>query len=440
MRAKKARIGIVGNPGSFGAREHTIYQVAVKSDYFDQVLCFPGNGGIPERDRVRLGIGDLKEWCGEVVRYAKLNKLHALFVGPETPLAAGIADMAARQNIPILGCTAEMAKLESSKAYTIELCEKLGVPIPPSWIARSREEAWDIIQRQGVPIVVKVDGLAAGKGVRVCETLAEAYAAIEELRNEHKTAADLFVLQEKLIGKEMSFFALCDGTRIRLLNTACDYKQRFRSGHNGHNPNTGGMGAYSSTHLADDELYEEVLTHIFEPVVEATGYRGILYAGVMLVNGGYRKQKPYLLEFNVRFGDPEAQVVLTRYRPRELMRYFAALTQEGGLEELPQLIRPIRNAAVCVNLVQKPYPGICASTCPVDGVVYEKLTHKHSGLLLFHAGTERDAKGLFACGGRVFSLVAVESTIPKAHAKVYASRAKLFATEDSRPDIAANMI
>lgn len=397
-----------------GGREHVLVWKVLRSPHVDQVLAAPGNAGI----------GEVAE-CAEVeaedvdglLRLAEDEKVDLTIVGPEAPLALGIVDRFREAGLKIFGPTKEAAKIESSKVFAKELMAKYGIPTARFEVFDDPNKARDYIRKAGTPIVVKADGLAAGKGSIVCRTLDEAYGAVERIMEEKEfgDAGNLIVVEEMLVGEEASILAITDGEAIKPLLPSQDHKPVY-DGDRG--PNTGGMGAYAPAPVVTEEVARTVMEGILRPAVEGmakegTEYRGVLYAGLMITREG-----PKVLEFNCRFGDPESQAVLPLFEG-DLVEVLEA-TIEGRLEEAE--VRNSQGAAVCVVLASGGYPGKYEKGKVIEGL--DELQDMED-VLVFHAGTaKRDGK-LVTDGGRVLGVTALGPDIPRAIERAYEAVAKV---------------
>ena len=397
-----------------GGREHVLVWKVLSSPHVDQVLAAPGNAGI----------GEVAE-CAEVeaedvdglLRLAEDEKVDLTIVGPEAPLALGIVDRFREAGLKIFGPTKEAAKIESSKVFAKELMAKYGIPTARFEVFDDPNRARDYIRKAGTPIVVKADGLAAGKGSIVCRTLDEAYGAVERIMEEKEfgDAGNLIVVEEMLVGEEASILAITDGEAIKPFLPSQDHKPVY-DGDRG--PNTGGMGAYAPAPVVTEEVARTVMEGILRPAVEGmakegTEYRGVLYAGLMITREG-----PKVLEFNCRFGDPESQAVLPLFEG-DLVEVLEA-TIEGRLEEAE--VRNSQGAAVCVVLASGGYPGKYEKGKVIEGL--DELQDMED-VLVFHAGTaKRDGK-LVTDGGRVLGVTALGPDIPRAIERAYEAVAKV---------------
>jgi phosphoribosylamine--glycine ligase len=405
------RVLVVGS----GAREHALCWALSRSPRVEKLYCGPGNGGTSEvAENVALNPMD----ANACATWAERAAIDLTIIGPEDPLAAGIADVFTARGLPVFGPSAAAARIESSKVWAKELMTRAGVPTASAQRFTDYSEARSAVERRedegGVyPIVIKADGLAAGKGVVVAQSAREALAALESfMRDQALGQAGASVLIEDFLeGTELSLFALTDGERVIPLAPACDYK-RVNDGDVG--PNTGGMGAYSPPKFATPEALAEIERRILRPTVAemaAAGapFRGLLYAGLMMTKTG-----PYVVEFNCRFGDPETQVVLPRLKS-DLAELCAAVAA-GRLDNVPPPIWT-DEAACGVALVSGGYPGLYEKGKQITG-----LETLDSDILAFHAGTRREPdERLVTSGGRVLTLVARGPSVIAARERVYAN-------------------
>ena len=387
-----------------GGREHAIANALVKSPRLARLFVAPGNPGISKiAERVAL---DAKNH-GAIIDFCRANDIGLVVVGPEQPLVEGLVDALNAANIPAFGPSRLAARLEGSKGFTKDLCRAAGIPTAD--YARFEEEgaALAYLRANGAPIVLKADGLAAGKGVVVAQSLDEAEAALRALFAAGPGAS--VVIEAFLEGEEASFFALCDGTRALPFSSAQDHK-RVGEGETG--PNTGGMGAYSPARVLTEALEAEVMARIVEPTLQAmramgAPYRGVLYAGLMLTKRG-----PELIEYNCRFGDPEAQVILPRLED-DLLALMLASAQ-GALPARPPRFSP--RVALTVVLAAQGYPG-----SPRTGTGIEGLNEAEAlpDVIVTHAGTRLDGARLVSAGGRVLNVTALADTVTEARARTY---------------------
>jgi phosphoribosylamine---glycine ligase len=396
-----------------GGREHALAWKMAASPLTDRLFCAPGNAGIAqEAECIAL---DLAEHAA-IIAFCRANRIDFVVVGPEAPLCAGIVDDLEAAGIKAFGPSRIAARLEGSKGFTKDLCRSAGIPTAAYERFRTAGEAKAYARSRGAPIVVKADGLAAGKGVVVAESVAEAEAAIEMiLGGELGAAGAELVIEEFLAGEEASFFALCDGETALPLASAQDHK-RVYDGDKG--PNTGGMGAYSPAPIIDAAMSARVMAEIIQPTLRAmkamgAPYKGVLYAGLMITAEG-----PKLIEYNVRFGDPECQVLM----PRLMSDLVPALlaSRDGVLKSLD--LRWHSQAALTVVMAAKGYPGAYAKGSVIEGLADAAAVE---GVEIFHAGTKQDGGHVVANGGRVLNVSALGQTVSEAQARAYAAIARI---------------
>ncbi len=396
-----------------GGREHALAWKIAASPLVDRLYCAPGNAGIArEAECVALDHDD----PAAIITFCRAREIEFVVIGPEAPLVAGLVDDLEAAGIRTFGPSRAAARLEGSKGFTKDLCRAHDIPTAAYQRCASAADAKDYVRRSGVPIVVKADGLAAGKGVVVASTLAEAEAAIELCFGGTLGAAGAeVVIEECLAGEEVSFFVLTDGENAVPLAAVQDHKRAF-DGDQG--PNTGGMGAYSPAPVMTAELEKRALDEIVLPTIRAmkamgTPYRGVLYAGLMLTSAG-----PKLIEYNVRFGDPECQVLMLRLMSDLVPALIAA--RDGMLKNFALRWHP--DVAVTVVMAAKGYPGDYAKGSTIGGL---DDAEKIEGTEIFHAGTRRDGNRILANGGRVLDVCAVGQTVSEARARAYAAIDKI---------------
>jgi phosphoribosylamine---glycine ligase len=392
-----------------GGREHALAWKIAASPLTDKLYCAPGNAGIAqEAECVSLDIND----HAAVAAFAKENKVDLVVVGPEAPLCAGIVDDLEAAGVNAFGPTKWAARLEGSKGFTKDLCKANNIPTAAYERFKGAGAAKDYVRRQGAPIVVKADGLAAGKGVVVAQTVQEAEDAIDMMFGGGLGApAWEIVIEECLAGEEASFFALCDGETAIPLASAQDHKRAF-DGDKG--PNTGGMGAYSPAPVMTAAVSARVMDDIVRPTVRALAkagapYRGVLFAGLMITEQG-----PQLIEYNVRFGDPECQVLMLRLMSDLVPALVAA--RDGQLKNFD--LRWYPDAALTVVMATNGYPGSYGKGSLIDGL---DQAAQVEGVEIFHAGTKADGKRILANGGRVLNICARGKTVREAQARAYAA-------------------
>ena len=394
-----------------GGREHALTWKIAASPLCEKLYCAPGNAGIAqEAECVPVAAED----CAAVVDFATRNAIDFVVIGPEAPLVAGLADDLAAAGIKAFGPSRAAAMLESSKGFTKDLCAKYNIPTAAYGRFIDPGSAKGFIREAGAPIVVKADGLAAGKGVTIAETPAEAEAAVDAIMIDRAfgEAGASVVIEEYLDGEEASYFALVDGENVLPLISAQDHKRAFE-GETG--PNTGGMGAYSPAPVMTPDLEARVLEEIVQPTVRAMSlegqpYKGVLYAGLMINEDG-----PQLLEYNVRFGDPECQVLCMRMMSDLLPALVA--TTEGVLGTLD--LRWYDEAAMTVVMATKGYPGAYEKGTPIKSL---GAGAGSEDVVIFHAGTKSGPNGeLLSDGGRVLNVTASAPTIAEAQSRAYAA-------------------
>jgi len=390
-----------------GGREHALAWKLARSPRLGRLYAAPGNPGIAAHaEIVGLDIGD----HAAIVEFCREAAIDLVVVGPEAPLVAGIADALAAGGVRVFGPSRAAARLEGSKGYTKDLCAEAGIPTAAYARFADAAAAKAYVAGQGAPIVVKADGLAAGKGVVVAATVAEAEAAIDDcFAGSFGAAGTEVVVEAFLDGEEASLFALCDGETAVFFGTAQDHK---RVGDGDVGPNTGGMGAYSPAPVMDAATIERAMAEIVRPTVAAmaargTPFKGVLYAGLMITTKG-----PELIEYNVRFGDPECQVLMPRLEG-DLLELLAAAA-DGHLAGTAPAWRP--QAALCVVVAAEGYPADPVKGSEIGGIAAAEAT----GAMVFQAGTRRLADGrLVADGGRVLGVTAVGPTVAAAQAAAY---------------------
>lgn len=398
-----------------GGREHALTWKISQSPSCDEIFVMPGNGGTAS---IAENISDNPENHDEVLKAVKKVKADIVVVGPEAPLVNGVADFLEQEKIPVFGPRANAARIEGSKAFAKELMQKYGVPTGKARIFSDPVSAKSYIETISPPIVVKADGLAAGKGVIIAKTKEEAIDAIEIIMVQKKfgAAGSKVLIEEFLEGEEVSYFVITDGTEIVPLTSAQDYKRAFD---NDEGPNTGGMGSYSPFPKMTKEEEEEVIEKIFEPVIfalkkEGYPYRGTLYGGLIKTEEGYK-----VLEFNCRFGDPETQVVLPRIEGDFLGLIAAA--SEGNLKNAPS-VKISDKKALTVVLASKGYPEKYETGYEISGL--ESIDDP--SVVVFHAGTKAENGKVVTAGGRVLNVTALADTFKEAREKAYGAVSNIY--------------
>ena len=419
------KILIVGG----GGREHTLAWKIAQSPRVQKVFAAPGNGGTAAiAENLDVWPTDI-EGLGKV---AKEKGIDLVVVGPEAPLASGIVDYFNYLGIPIFGPTRAATQIEASKVFARQLMEEHGIPCPKGAVFSSHSEASEYLQKQRPPVVIKADGLAAGKGVIIAASLPEAQKALDDimLTRIFGSAGHRVIIDEYLSGPEVSLIAFTDGKTVSPMMPACDYK---KVGDNDQGPNTGGMGSYSPPGLFSRQMVKEVVRGILSPTVKALAkagmpYKGVLYAGLMIVRG-----LPVVLEFNARFGDPETQVILPLLKT-DLVDILLAVVH-GKLSEIKIEWKP--QACVGVVMCSSGYPGTYKTGFPVKGI-----GGVDNDVLVFHAGTKLGSDGvIYTDGGRVLSVIGVGKNMAEARDKVYRNVGRIgFEGSYYRKDIALREI
>ncbi|MEL6563199.1 MAG: phosphoribosylamine--glycine ligase [Pseudomonadota bacterium] len=390
-----------------GGREHSLAWAVLQNPKCDRLVVAPGNAGIAAiAECASLDICDR----GAVLELVEAESIDFVIIGPEAPLAAGVADRLREAGILVFGPNEGAAQLEASKAFTKSICDAAGAPTAAYGHFTDAAAAKDYVAAQGAPIVVKADGLAAGKGVIIAETVAEAEAAIDDMfGGAFGGAGAEVVIEEFMTGEEASFFVLCDGTDVLPIGTAQDHK-RVGDGDTG--PNTGGMGAYAPAPVLTDAVAARALDEIIRPTVaemarRGTPYQGVLYAGLMIEDGA-----PRLVEYNVRFGDPECQVLMMRLGAQALDLMHAAA--DGRLDSAQ--VNWAADHAMTIVMAADGYPGSYAKGAAIGGLDSLPADSNH---MVFHAGTAAKDGMIIASGGRVLNVTARGATLAEAAERAY---------------------
>ena len=393
-------IGVIGS----GGREHAICEKILQSKKIEKLYCFPGNAGTNSiAKNVKIKIDEFDKIKNFVIN----NKIDFLIVGPEKPLVNGIVDFFQKHNIKIFGPEKVASQLEGSKIFTKKLCEKYKIPTAKFGIFKNLEEANLFLKTSKFPLVVKADGLAAGKGVYICENIETAKNAIKEIFNGKFGIAKNILIEEFLSGEEMSYFIISDGKTFQKFQTAQDHK-RVLEGDKG--KNTGGMGAYSPSRLINSNLDKKIINKIIKPTLKGlkdmgTNFKGFLYAGLMIVNN-----EPYLIEYNVRMGDPECQTILPKLKT-DIIDIFTACC-ENNLSSVN--IEWHEEKSLCIVVCSKGYPDKYKNNILIKNI--EKI-HLQQKEFIFHAGTKINKKKIYSNGGRVLNFVVLSNNFKSSKKK-----------------------
>ena len=395
------KVGIIGS----GGREHSICQTLKNSTRVNQIYCFPGNGGTAEiATNIILNLenfNDLKE-------FIMLNKIDLIIVGPEKPLVDGVVDFLEAHNIKVFGPNKLASQLEGSKIFTKNLCTKYNIPTAKFGIFHDIKDAIQFTKKASYPLVIKADGLASGKGVYICENNKEAEPAIHEIFGGKFGEAKNLLVEEFLSGEEMSYFIISDGKTIKRFDTAQDHKRVFE-GDKG--KNTGGMGAYSPSRLITKELDRKIMTKIIEPTIKGLGEMGINYKGFLYVGLMIKENEPFLIEYNVRMGDPECQTILPKLKT-DLLEIFLSCCDEN-LNTIK--IEWHNKKSLCVVLCSKGYPDKFDKNVLIKNINKIKLNENQ---YCYHAGTVLTKDQIYATGGRVLNFVCLSDDFLEARTKV----------------------
>ena len=411
-----------------GGREHALVWKIAQSPLVERVFVAPGNDGMASDATLvpEVAAGD----ADGLIRLAREHQIELVVIGPEDPLAEGVADRLRAAGLAVFGPSAAAAQLEGSKTFAREFMARHAIPQPRFQVFRDLEQAIAAVRADGGPCVVKADGLAAGKGVAVCDGPEQAEAALREMLAEHRfgAAGDQVLIEERLVGEEASYYAISDGQQIVTLAPAQDHK-RALDGDRGEN--TGGMGAYTPAAVVSEAIEKRVLEEIVHPTLrgmreEGAPFSGVLYVGLMIDAQG----DPRVVEFNVRFGDPETQALFAQMSGDLVPLLHGAAT--GALE--PQAVAT-EDAAVCVVLASGGYPRSYEKGKPISGLA---AAEAHEGVVVFHAGTRRQGDGFVTNGGRVLGVTARGPDVARARARAYAAADEIqFEGLQRREDIAA---
>jgi phosphoribosylamine--glycine ligase len=395
-------VGIIGS----GGREHAICHTLKKSHKIKQIYCFPGNAGTTKiATNIKVNLEDFNELKVSIL----LNKIDLVVVGPEQPLVNGIVDFLEKNKIKVFGPNQIAAQLEGSKIFTKNLCKKYKIPTAKFGIFTNKKSAINFIENSAYPLVIKADGLASGKGVYICEKKDDAQEAIHEIFEGKFGDAKNLLVEEFLDGEEMSYFIISDGKTIKNFDTAQDHKRVLEGDHG---KNTGGMGAYSPSRLINNKLEKKILDKIINPTIKAlkdlgTTYKGFLYAGLMIVDS-----EPYLIEYNVRMGDPECQTILPKLNC-DLLDILISCC-DGTLNKTE--INWHNKKSLCVVLCSNGYPDQFKKNIPINNLHKIKLDNRE---FCYHAGTKIIKGEVCSVGGRVLNFVCLSDSFKKSRTKIF---------------------
>ena len=382
------KIGIIGS----GGREHAICTFLKSSSKVDKIYCFPGNAGTSFiAENIDINLNNFQGVKDKI----KNLEIDIVIVGPEKPLVDGIVDFLEKNEIKVFGPNKVSSQLEGSKIFTKKLCEKYKIPTANFGVFEDKEKSFNFLKKCKFPIVVKADGLASGKGVYICDNFEQSKMAVDEIFNGKFGEAKEILIEEFLKGEEMSFFIISDGKTYKKFGSAQDHK-RVLEGDKG--KNTGGMGAYSPSRLENEELDKKIIERIIDPTLKGlkdlnTNFKGFLYAGLMIVNNN-----PYLIEYNVRMGDPECQTILPRVETDFADIIYACVNQNLSSVD----IQLSNKKSICIVLCSKGYPDKFENNIEINAIDQIKLQKDN---YIFHAGTKIDNSIIYSNGGRVLNFV-----------------------------------
>ena len=402
------KIAILGN----GGREHALAFSISRSNGVKKIYCIPGNAGTSEiAENISIDISNFKS----IYEFLQKNYIDLVVVGPEDPLVNGVVDYLEKYNINVFGPNKISSQLEGSKIFTKNLCKKYNIPTAKFVVFENAEDSYKYIDNTKHPLVIKADNLAAGKGVYICKKKSDSYLAVKEIFDGKFGLAKYILFEEFLEGEEMSYFIISDGKTFKYFGSAQDHK-RVEDGDRG--KNTGGMGAYSPSRLFNKELEQKILQKIIKPTLKGindlgTKYKGFLYAGLMIV-----ENEPYLVEYNVRMGDPECQTILPTLNS-DIVKIFQSCIDEK-LNEIE--IKWLEKKSLCVVLCSKGYPEKYQKNIIINNL--EKLNLNDYNYL-FHAGTKRQNNKIYAVGGRVLNFISLSKNFFDARENIHKNLEKL---------------
>ena len=395
------KVGIIGS----GGREHAICDSLNKSDNVNKIYCFPGNAGTSQiAENIDINLNNFEN----IKNFILEKKIDLVIVGPEKPLVDGLVDFLQKFEIKVFGPNKTASQLEGSKIFTKKICQKFNIPTAQFGIFNKKDDAFKFLKKSKFPIVVKADNLASGKGVYICVNKKEADIAVEEIFNGKFGKAEQILIEEFLEGEEMSFFTIHDGKIFKNFGTAQDHK-RVSEGDKG--KNTGGMGAYSPSRLINNDLEKKIINKIIKPTIKGLSeigseFRGFLYTGLMIV-----KNEPYLIEYNVRMGDPECQTIIPKLKT-DLSKIFMSCCN-GNLNEIN--IEWSNKKSLCIVVCSKGYPEEFKKNVEIQNINNLETDH---GEFCFHAGTLKRNEKIYAVGGRVLNFVSLSEDFGEARKNV----------------------
>ena len=395
------KVGIIGS----GGREHAICDSLNKSDNVNKIYCFPGNAGTSQiAENIDINLDNFEK----IKNFILEKKIDLVIVGPEKPLVDGLVDFLQKFEIKVFGPNKTASQLEGSKIFTKKICQKFNIPTAQFGIFNKKDDAFKFLKKSKFPIVVKADNLASGKGVYICVNKKEADIAVEEIFNGKFGKAEQILIEEFLEGEEMSFFTIHDGKIFKNFGTAQDHK-RVSEGDKG--KNTGGMGAYSPSRLINNDLEKKIINKIIKPTIKGLSeigseFRGFLYTGLMIV-----KNEPYLIEYNVRMGDPECQTIIPKLKT-DLSKIFMSCCN-GNLNEIN--IEWSNKKSLCIVVCSKGYPEKFKKNVEIQNINNLETDH---GEFCFHAGTLKRNEKIYAVGGRVLNFVSLSEDFGEARKNV----------------------
>ena len=395
------KVGIIGS----GGREHAICDSLNKSDNVNKIYCFPGNAGTSQiAENIDINLDNFEK----IKNFILEKKIDLVIVGPEKPLVDGLVDFLQKFEIKVFGPNKTASQLEGSKIFTKKICQKFNIPTAQFGIFNKKDDAFKFLKKSKFPIVVKADNLASGKGVYICVNKKEADIAVEEIFNGKFGKAEQILIEEFLEGEEMSFFTIHDGKIFKNFGTAQDHK-RVSEGDKG--KNTGGMGAYSPSRLINNDLEKKIINKIIKPTIKGLSeigseFRGFLYTGLMIV-----KNEPYLIEYNVRMGDPECQTILPKLKT-DLSKIFMSCCN-GNLNEIN--IEWSNKKSLCIVVCSKGYPEEFKKNVEIQNINNLETDYDE---FCFHAGTLKRNEKIYAVGGRVLNFVSLSEDFSEARKNV----------------------